>query len=311
MKNISRRDALKGLGFLAGASLVGCGRDVSSSVEENNRAVSSVSETTSKPISGVWSRGPERKDNYVEEFGRFKAKFIWVPEKRVYWFWDRHFGREGFQDITPGFWMQETEMSIDQYLSLLEISNYDPRPDTSRRQGGMPHNIRNPDMPANSMSYKNIGQITDYLASRTRRGYRLPNILEWFAAVGSTLNKPFGDLSKETANISWGETDWASVEQVKARSPNKNGFYNLIGNIKEYLYLVDPVREYYSGDYVNRVDGRNVICFSPGALTREESFDLENGRGSIFELLRLGLNNTTTYSSYNGFRLVRDPNLDV
>ncbi|MEO7049723.1 MAG: SUMF1/EgtB/PvdO family nonheme iron enzyme, partial [Ferruginibacter sp.] len=154
------------------------------------------------------------------------------------------------------FWMEEHEVTYDEYVLLLDESRYPgPLPDGVTRPSppyidftlGMG---KTGGFPANSMTQYGALMYCKWLYNNTGIFYRLPSEAEWEYAcrAGSEKKYSFGD--DETALNKYG---WYAVNsdnkyhQVKQLQPNTWGLYDMYGNIAEWTL------DQYTPDYFNQI----------------------------------------------------------
>lgn len=210
----------------------------------------------------------ERKD-YVETFADLNIKMLYFDGRDVELF--RNLENETQIESVEPFWISESEITVGQWLAYLERDrSYDPKKDTYDWRGGIPENIRNPNMPITRVSFLNALRFVSYLSARTGKNYGIPTAGEWLLAWrGENLPKEgiYGIPAKETANIFWIDKDlerrvkemensrgavnlreWAELReklerneprlmQVKSLKPNQYGVYDMLGNAAEFVYI--------------------------------------------------------------------------
>ncbi|MEM4181904.1 MAG: SUMF1/EgtB/PvdO family nonheme iron enzyme [Candidatus Pacearchaeota archaeon] len=135
---------------------------------------------------------------------------------------------ETFIESVDPFWISESEITIGQWLAYLERDRgYDPKEDTYNRKGGVPENIRNPNMPVKRISFLNALRFVEYLSARTGKNYRIPTAGEWLLAWrGENIPKEgiYGETNREIANIFWVDKD---LERRVKEMENSRGALNL------------------------------------------------------------------------------------
>lgn len=184
------------------------------------------------------SRERQQKD-YIENFADMNMKMIWIPGGNVY------IPRKESKYV-EGFWMGETEISVDQWLKFLETSRYDPQPDLIMGPYTKANFIDYPNssLPVDQVSVKNIEYMANYLSLRTGKNYSMPFLSEQLlTAFGPNFqwNGLPNDVDTKNTNISWGEEGNTKYEKelkdlmvVKSLKPNRYGLYHMIGNIGEF-----------------------------------------------------------------------------
>jgi formylglycine-generating enzyme required for sulfatase activity len=97
--------------------------------------------------------------------------------------------------------------------------------------------------PAMGMSWHNAQTYCAWLSQKTGKEYRLPTEAEWeyAARAGSTSLYGFGDDPKKLDEYAWyeGNIDFGPRE-VGTKKPNAWGFYDMLGNVREW------VQDFYS-----------------------------------------------------------------
>ncbi len=275
--------------------------------EENLDYDSSGSKNSIVSKSRATSRKPR---DYVEDFAGLNMKMIGIPAGVIYY----PLGEMFVKEEVCAVWMQECEMSIEQYFKLLEVSRYDPARNNEYRPyigvGGIPKDISNPLNPITELSINNARFIADFLKVRTLRGYRLPTLGEVVAANTNykhTSNEPFGPVNASVSHMG-GDLWKTKAINVRSLKPNAQGFYHLFGNAEEFLYLV--------GDGANLVADSNFDLYgpeNPGVLSAHGGYTLEPSDQKYFKIfkydkLAIGV---ARPGRLLGIRLVRDPKLDL
>jgi formylglycine-generating enzyme required for sulfatase activity len=287
-----RKWVLGGLAILAITGDLGCDSNMFSS-EEKKSSREKKNLTRWHEMEFVGEDKRDKRKDYVENFAGLDMKMIWIPGGEVeYEVRPKPYYRKNepfpiFREEVEGFWIGETEVSIDQWLKFLEVSNYTPSKDTHRNAGGMPIDIRNPDLPVKYVSFLNATFFTDYLSSRTRKNYGLPTLSEWiYACRGSKIppEGPFGKLSKKNANIDWEEEVGNRLMPVKSLEPNEFGLYHLVGNNQEYvtcpnnlkysLFSKNELTDKEEGIILTSSRADNPDCFQRNHINREPIGDL-------------------------------------
>jgi len=185
------------------------------------------------------SRERKQKD-YIENFADMNMKMIWIPGGRV------QFPEGGSKEV-EGFWMGETEVSVDQWLKFLEVSRYDPQQDHKVGYYGNGANYTdypNSNFPVDQVSVKNIEHMAKYLSLRTSKNYSMPFLSEQILAAFGPNFRWDGlsrDINPQNTNISWDERgdserekEFEELMPVKSLKPNRYGLYHIVGNIGEF-----------------------------------------------------------------------------
>lgn len=255
------------------------------------------------------------EDQYIEDFAGINMKMIWIPGGDVEIYRDSN--GKTLVDFVEGFWMGETEVSVDQLLKIFEKdTGYNPKQDTQRGEGGSPKDIRNPELPASNISFLNAKRFVDYLSVRTGRDYFLPTCSEWILACRGPkmpLDGFYGSINRDTANV-WFDSETLTnkappILNVKHLKPNKYGLYGMLGNVKEFL-IVPQDSVFFNPDWLkdNNRFKEGLIALTPG--THWESCDLTDpSKNSSYPKIHHKVYEYSDlfFSPYTGFRVIRRP----
>jgi len=216
--------------------------------------------------------------------------------------------------LTRSFWMQETEVTQAQYVSVI---GYNP----SNYQGGS----YSTDQPVeraswwDALTYVNALSAAEGLpacytltgcsgaastgnlscsgvtfAGLDCTGYRLPTEAEWeYAARGGTTGTRYGDLP----DIAWYLSNTSYPRAVGTKLPNDYGLYDVIGNIWEWCW------DWYAG-YPAGAD-TDPLGPASGSYRVLRGGSHANSSGLNTVVYRLGSKTPGAHESHLGFRPVR------
>jgi formylglycine-generating enzyme required for sulfatase activity len=310
IKNLYRT----GLIGLTSLSLASCGSNLEESAGESIREERSSRNERVAFGENHWTnrRATTQLEPYVENFAGLNMKMIPISGGTVYL-------PDGSLRYVEDFFIGEKEVSVNQFITFLEISRYDPNPENVgiSKPGPMDFIDMDSNSPVTWVSVKNAEYMAKYLSARSGRDYSLPFLSEQIIAsfgpefrLGEGLPK---DVTLENANIAWG--DKKDILSVGSLKPNRYGLYDIIGNAME-LAVVDQ-----EPDRIRPGSGRGMqgfawdgrmFSFSSGAYTSREAFKIDySGRypALALEVLTSDGVHQVDYISrgHVGFRLVSRP----
>jgi formylglycine-generating enzyme required for sulfatase activity len=120
--------------------------------------------------------------------------------------------------------------------------------------------------PVESISFNDCETFVNKLNTLTGMNFRIPTEEEWeFAARGGTSSRGYKFAGSDDCNtVSWNSSNSnEDTHNVKMRSPNELGIYDMSGNVQEWVY------SYWS-------DGYNGSKDTSKRIVRGGSFDLSN-----------------------------------
>lgn len=202
-----------------------------------------------------------------------------------------------FVNIKHPVFLMTTEVTFEDYEKYC-IESGQPFPDNSGWEGG--------DRPVINVSWQEAQDYAAWLTEQTGILYRLPTEAEWewAAGAGTGTTYPWGNnFKKEMANCKTcgASEDKRQTTPVRSFPPNKNGFYDMVGNVWEW------VEDCWVENYNNAPDDQSAreISGRCGNYTvRGGAWNSPSRQIAITS--RLGIW-AQTKSNYIGFRLVKDP----
>ncbi len=294
----------------AGLILSGCSGEDKKSSEGIEGKVSSVQNGGSSLRKNGWMRKVfHSRKEYVEDFAGLNMKMILVPGDVVSM-------PDGSSKYVEDFYIGETEVSVNQFLSFLEISRYDPKDGNIGLSKSGPGSFLDKDfnLPVTGTSVRNAEHMARYLSMRTGRNYSLPSLSEQILA---SFGPRFGfdglpdNLTPKNANLFWGDS--SDLLPVKSLEPNIHGLYHMIGNAGELAVVDQDPDEIKRGSGRGREgiahDGR-MFSISPSSRTSREAFEKDySGQEPALDLVRSMGHYSLDYVSprNTGFRLVSRP----
>jgi len=93
--------------------------------------------------------------------------------------------------------------------------------------------------PGIGMTWHNAMTFCRWLSKKTGKQYRLPTEAEWEYAcrAGSTSVFGFADAPNELADYAWCKTNAdGETQEVAKKKPNAWGLYDMLGNVREWVY---------------------------------------------------------------------------
>lgn len=166
---------------------------------------------------------------------------------------------EGLREVKMDktFYLGETEVTQTLWEKYMKIN---------------PSRFQSPSLPVEGVTWKDamefcakLNNIKDTLRIPERMIFRLPSEAEWeyAARAGSKTTFFFGEDSKPLTNFAWiSENSEGSTKPVGLLQPNKWGFLDIYGNVREWCLdgyeprpskkLIDPLTGWRNMDKVNR-----------------------------------------------------------
>ena len=166
---------------------------------------------------------------------------------------------EGLREVSikKAFYLGETEVTQSFWEKYMEMN---------------PSRFQSPSLPVEGITWKeamkfcaSLNNIKETLEIPQGMIFRLPSEAEWeFAArAGSKTTFFFGEDSKPLTNFAWiSENAEGSTKPVGLLQPNKWGFLDIYGNVREWCLdgygprprekLIDPLTDWENMDKVNR-----------------------------------------------------------
>jgi formylglycine-generating enzyme required for sulfatase activity len=169
----------------------------------------------------------------IREFTKLKIRFCWCPAGS-FQMGSRedapgHLLNETQFEVTlsKGFWMQQTELTQDQYERLM---------------GTNPAFYKGPRNPVDSVTWTEAAEFCRRLSAlppekRAGNQFRLPTEAEWEYACrsGSTTEFCYGDDEAGLDNYGWyGRNSARSTHPVGEKLANAWGLYDMHGNVSEW-----------------------------------------------------------------------------
>jgi formylglycine-generating enzyme required for sulfatase activity len=118
--------------------------------------------------------------------------------------------------------------------------------------------------PAMGMTWHNAMTVCKWLSKKTGRKYRLPTEAEWEYAyrAGTTNVFGFGNDPNRLADFAWYEDNAdGETNEVAKKKPNAWGLYDMLGNVREWVY------DYYSQTAYKEAARRNPAVNPKGPET--------------------------------------------
>ena len=91
-------------------------------------------------------------------------------------------------------------------------------------------------MPVHNISWEQCIEFIDRLNEKTGKTFRLPTEAEWeYAARGGKMSKGYKySGSDNAANVAWHSDNVDKPQNVKSKTPNELGIYDMSGNVYEF-----------------------------------------------------------------------------
>lgn len=160
--------------------------------------------------------------------------------------------------ISTPFYLQQTEVTISQFLEFLNSSKTivridlgNPRcpierfEDNYRMKLGSGETWGNPEQPIVCIDWGAAEAFTGWLSKVEQKQYRLPSEAEWEYGVraGSKFNYFYGDDTSQGLLYGWGWSNaYNMTHPVATKRPNAWGLYDVYGNVEEWM--LDSKRVY-------------------------------------------------------------------
>jgi formylglycine-generating enzyme required for sulfatase activity len=211
-------------------------------------------------------------------------------------------GKETTYQIKP-LWMSKTEITWDHYYPFSESRDLTPdqvakKFDAENRPSrpyAVPHGEWGPEgYPANRIHELAAKKFCAWLSKKTGKKYRLPTEAEWEYAcrAGGAPYAPPRDLLKEVAWYVSNSQD--HVHAVAKKKPNAWGFYDMFGNVGEWVTGPDGLCVVKGGSYQDEAGDVNSSARQPynPDWQRDDAYDpkgkawLSNGAHIGFRVVR-------------------------
>ena len=211
-------------------------------------------------------------------------------------------GNEKVHQIKP-VWMSKTEITWDQFYPFHQKLDLTPQ---QRAQGvdadsrpsipiGNPHGNWGPEgFPAGRIHHLSASLYVAWLSKKTGKKYRLPTEAEWEYAC-RTGGAPVALKSNDLKPLAWflGNSDEQPHEVAKKNS-NAWGFFDMLGNVAEWVIAADGTPVIKGGSYVDEAEDVNSSSSKPfdPAWQRDDSQSpkgrswLSNGEHIGFRIVR-------------------------
>jgi len=176
-------------------------------------------------------RQPEAGDVATNSIG---MKLVYIPAGSFMMGSPFHSSDEGPQHqvrISRGFWMGQTEVTQDQYKSVMNVEPW----------SGEDYVQEDANNPAVYVSWDDAVKFCRTLSWQEGETYRLPTEAEWEYAcrAGTTTRFSFGDSDSSIGDYAWFDYNTRNVgeeyaHQVGQKRPNPWGLYDMHGNVWEW-----------------------------------------------------------------------------
>ena len=218
-------------------------------------------------------------------------------EKGDYWMGAQHMDTAEFKydrfsqiDELP---MHHVNISEDFYIGQTEVTQQLWK----AVMGNNPSKKKGPKCPVESVSYDDIQEFLYILDSLTGMHFRLPTEEEWeYAARGGKNSKGYiYSGSNEPEKVAWFNGNTSQLKNVKKRSPNELGIYDMSGNVWEWT---DTKYRYYDKERNVRLGKEGqMYVIRGGAWELPKASSRITWRGKRLPELK---------NSFGGFRLCLD-----
>ena len=215
-------------------------------------------------------------------------------------------GEDGDVEVEVGpFWMSATEVTWDAYdifayqLDLTETeraAHADAVSRPSRPYQAPDYGFGHQGYAAICVTYHAAEQYTRWLSEKTGHKYRLATEAEWAyaARAGASETAPSAE-NLDAAAWHKGNSD-DKTEAVGTKAPNAWGFYDMLGNVTEWVTGMDEKPVTMGGSYKN--NGDELTYYFRAKQTRkwnETDPQIPKSRWWLSD------------GSFVGFRIVREP----
>jgi len=144
-----------------------------------------------------------------------KMQYLEAMQDDIGFLQDRIYGQLLFIDGVEGWRMLRTEVSQALYMSVMLKAN------PSRQVGDR--------LPVDSVNWDDASSFTQRVSWLLGHPVRLPNEDEFYAALGSLR---YVNLAESSWNL---ENGGGKTHEIATRKPNGQGYYDLLGNVAEWL----------------------------------------------------------------------------
>ena len=165
--------------------------------------------------------------------------------------------------ISKGYYLGKYELTQQQWEQVMHTSPWPQREETG---------FTEPVYPAYNISWPEARDFAKNLTDLQNDGiYRLPTLDEWEYAcrAGTTTTYFFGSRSDSLSDYAWWGKNVDSAQIVGTKLPNPWGFYDIYGNVWEWVqdgYYIDrvgPFRYIKGGSYDTSAWHASSIGFVP------------------------------------------------
>ena len=189
----------------------------------------------------------EAGDLVIDLPGGAKMSFIWVEPEGT---------------LGKGYYLGKYELTQQQWEQVMHTSPWSRRDEDG---DGFPEL----DYPAYNISWSDAQDFAKKLTDLQNDGiYRLPTLKEWKYAcrAGTTTTYFFGSSSDSLSDYAWWGKEVDSAQIVGTKLPNPWGFYDVYGNVWEWVQ--DHLDAYPMGIWTYRIGGSYNTTF-PGDVSSE------------------------------------------
>jgi formylglycine-generating enzyme required for sulfatase activity len=217
-------------------------------------------------------------------------------------------GKEKAYNIKP-IWIGRTEVTWDEFdifwqaLDLPQNQRAGVKSDqlVIRSRPSVPYappdrNFGHDGSPAGSMFFREAKNYCEWLSSKTRHTYRLPTEAEWEYACRAG-GPPFKPDKEQLKKVAWFYLN--SDEQthpVAQKEPNVWGLYDMLGNVAEWVTLMDGGEAVAGGSYKDEAEGVHSGAREKFSVEKWQKRDSQEPKGRSW----------LSDGEHVGFRLVRE-----